>query len=218
MTEPTFTPARNRLPTARIHRRAAVAAIAALSLGLAGTAAGSESWRVSSGDMRARCRLTVGGSFDAATSEISGSLRPEAREASRFSGALRVDLGTLDTGIGLRNAHLRDTYLEVDRGETFRMAVLADIRLGEPFPAGSAAHGTTFSGTILLHGVERPVTGETELSRTEGRVRIKARFSLRLDDFDIPPPRYMGVGVRDEVGIEVELEVTVEGVPEDAGS
>ena len=211
-------PAMNRFPTARIRRRAVIAALALAFLGLAGTAAGSESWRVSSGDLRARCRLTVGGSFDAATTVISGSLRPEAREASGFSGALRVDLGTLDTGIRLRNAHLRDTYLEVDRGETFRVAVLSDIRLGEPFPAGSAAHETTFSGTVLLHGVERPVTGETELSRTDGRVRIEARFSLRLEDFDIPPPRYLGVGVRDEVGIEVQLELAVERASEGAGS
>ena len=31
-----------------------------------------------------------------------------------------VDLRTLDTGIGLRNAHLRDNYLEVSRGPDVR--------------------------------------------------------------------------------------------------
>ena len=49
-----------------------VAAIALASLALAVTATAGESWTIASGEVRVRCRLTVGGSFDAVTSQISG--------------------------------------------------------------------------------------------------------------------------------------------------
>ena len=46
-----------------------------------------------------------------------------------FDGNLTVDLRTLDTGIGLRNDHLRDHYLEVDKGPGFDKAILSEIVL-----------------------------------------------------------------------------------------
>ena len=162
-------------------------------------------WNLTSGNVRVRCRLTVGGSFDAATSAISGRLRQTGSDAS-YAGTLRVDLVPLDTGIELRNNHLRETYLEVGRGERFRHAALTGIELAVPLPPDSARHKTPFSGTLLLHGVERAIAGEAELSRREGRLRVQAEFSLSLKVFDIPPPRYLGVGVRDEVGILVTFD------------
>ena len=46
-----------------------------------------------------------------------------------FDGSLAVDLRTLDTGIGLRNEHLREKYLEVDKGPGFDTATLSEIDL-----------------------------------------------------------------------------------------
>ncbi len=192
-------------------RRVASIALAAtllpatLDLVAARPASAEKIWNLTSGNARVRCRLTVGGSFDAATSAISGTLRQTGPDGS-YAGTLRVDLVPLDTGIELRNNHLRETYLEVGRGERFRHAALTGIELVVPLPPDSARHKTPFSGTLLLHGVERAIAGEAELSRREGRLRVQAEFSLSLKVFDIPPPRYLGVGVRDEVGILVTFD------------
>ena len=78
---------------------------------------------MSSGDVQVRCRLTVGGSFNAVTAAIAGTLQDAAPSAACYEGELRVDLATLDTCIELRNSHLRDDYLEVERGPDFRQAV-----------------------------------------------------------------------------------------------
>ena len=40
-----------------------------------------------------------------------------------------MDLRTLDTGIGLRNRHLRENYLEVDKAPGFETATLSEIHL-----------------------------------------------------------------------------------------
>ena len=168
-------------------------------------------WTVSSGDVRVRCRMTVGGSFDAITSALAGTLRGGSTGRVEADGELRVDLSTLGTGIGLRDDHLRGSYLEVERGPAFRYAVLTGIALHEPLPGGDGRHETAFTGTLALHGVEREVEGEAALRRRDGRLRVEATLSLSLEAFDIPPPRYLGVGVRDEVRITVAFEASPSG-------
>lgn len=195
-------------------RRFATLALASLALAAA-TAAG-ESWTLTSGEVRVRCRLTVGGSFDAVTSGVSGALRLEDAGGPAVPGAVRVRLDSLDTGIGLRNTHLRETYLEVHRGEAFREAVLTAVELAEPFPPGARDHETGFRGSLSLHGVERRIEGDVRLGRRDGRVRVEAEFPLSLAEFAIPPPRYLGVGVRDEVQVTVTLEAAV--VPDPGGA
>lgn len=185
----------------------ALALLPALS-GLAGAqpAAGTASWSVAAGDVRVRCRMTVGGSFDAVTSDVSGTLRPAAPDTGSYRGELRVGLATVDTGIELRNEHLRNGYLELDRGPEFRHAVLSGIALDEPPPDRPGRHETRFSGTLTLHGVRRAVEGDAELRSRNGRLHVEAAFSLSLDEFDIPPPRYLGIGVRDTIEVTVRLE------------
>ena len=178
------------------------------------TSPGVGSWTVSAGDVRVRCRLTVGGSFDAVTSSLSGALRPSANDTA-FSGELRVELGTLDTGIALRNGHLRGDYLEVERGPDFREAVLSGIVLDDPPPGGGGRRETGFSGSLALHGVRRAIEGEAELRRRDGRIQVEAVFRLSLEAFGIPPPRYLGIGVRDDVEITVRFEAAGVGTPPD---
>ena len=194
-------------------RRAAAIALATLALAGAHTAARAESWSVSSGDVEVRCRLTVGGSFNVVTTALSGTLRRTAPGGADYSGALRVDLTTLDSGIELRNSHLRDNYLEVERGPEFREAVLWDIVLADPLPEGAGRHDTAFSGTLSLHGVQRPIEGDVELRRRDGRMRGRATFSLSLEAFDIPPPRYLGIGVRDTVEVAVAFDAAPADLP-----
>lgn len=179
------------------------------------TAPGTASWTVSAGDVRVRCRLTVGGSFDAVTSSLSGALRPSANDGAVFSGELRVELATLDTGISLRNGHLRGDYLEVERGPDFREAVLSGIVLDDPPPGGGGRRETRFSGSLALHGVRRAIEGEAELRRRDGRLQVEAVFRLSLEAFGIPPPRYLGIGVRDDVEITVRFEAAGVGTPPD---
>ena len=126
-----------------------------------------------------------------------------------------MDLATLDTGIELRNRHLRDEYLEVERGPDFRRAVLSGIVLGDPPPTGGGRRDTRFSGSLVLHGVQRAIEGEAELLRREGRIQVEAVFRLSLEAFGIPPPRYLGIGVRDAVEVTVRFDAAGVETPPD---
>ena len=165
-------------------------------------------WAVEDGEVRIRCPLTVGGSFDATTSAISGRLVQTTSGAASYAAELVIDLTSLDTGINLRDRHLRDTYLEVERGDDFATARLSGLQLERALPAGAARHETRFSAELLLHGVRRPVAGEAELRLSNAGVEVRASFSVLLPEFNIDSPRYLGIGVRDEVRITVTFVAT----------
>ncbi len=162
--------------------------------------------------------MTVGGSFDAITSALAGTLRGASSATGEVDGELRVDLATLGTGIELRDDHLRDRYLEIERGPAFRHAVLTGITLRDSLPDRDGRHETAFTGTLTLHGAEREIEGEAALQRRDGRLRVEATLSLSLEAFDIPPPRYLGVGVRDEVRITVAFDASPSGTAGANGS
>jgi hypothetical protein len=161
-------------------------------------------WSIASGEVTVVCPLTVGGSFEATSSALAGRLTPDSTQPGRLQGELTVDLATLDTGIGLRNSHMRDNYLEVGRGEGFSRAVLKNIVVGGDVATLSGR--TSFTATLLVHGVERPVRGDARLSRDAGGVRVEASFPVVLAEHAIAKPRYLGVGVRDQVQVRVRFE------------
>ena len=160
------------------------------------------SWRIMSGEVVVVCPMTVGGSFAATTTMIEGVLAADA--SGRLSGAVEVDLTTLDTGIELRDTHLRDTYLEVDRSQNFARAALSDIALDGADPRRFEGE-TAFRATLRLHGVERSVSGVAELARTPDGIRVVAHFPVGLTDHAIQAPRYLGVGVSDQLQAEVRF-------------
>jgi polyisoprenoid-binding protein YceI len=177
----------------------------AIAIGVAGMApparAQAPAWHIESGDVVVRCPLTIGGSFEAKTQAIAGRLTPSAADASALEGTVSVELSTLDTGIGLRNTHLRERYLEVERGEGFARAVVSNIRLDRPAPTLTGRTG--FRASLTVHGVTRPVLGTADITRQGGGVHVEAAFSVTLPEHDIPEPRYLGVGVKDVVQIRV---------------
>jgi polyisoprenoid-binding protein YceI len=163
----------------------------------------ADAWHVVHGDVRVVCPLTVGGSFEAKTGSIQGTVIPGAPGIA-LGGELSVDLNTLDTGIGLRNDHLRNRYLEVGRGPGFAQAVLSDIRLGDGDPQRLQGK-TPFTGTFLLHGTKKPIAGQATV-RQDGRVaRVEASFPVTVADFGIEKPQYLGVGVKEQVTVVVSL-------------
>ncbi|MEO8077898.1 MAG: YceI family protein [Acidobacteriota bacterium] len=177
-------------------------------LGLAGaTVVAANTWRVEQGDVHVICPMTVGGSFDAKTTALSGSVTANASGSPSLDGSLAVDLRTLDTGISLRNEHLRENYLEVDKGPGFDTATLSEIDLKGFSPDAPEGRGS-FAGLLALHGVTKTVTGAVDVRRVGGGLHVTASFPVNLPDYSIRKPRYLGVGVKDIVQVEVAFSVT----------
>ena len=178
---------------------ALVFTLVVLASGAATRAHATDTYRITGGDVAVVCPLTVGGSFEAKTKNLSGDLAPASGQPGAVGGTLKVDLQTLETGIGVRDHHLKSNYLEVEKGPDFSVAAIDDLRIEK------LEGKTVFSGNLTLHGQHRPITGTADLQQKDGRIRVQAQFSLKVSDFEIPKPTYLGVGVRDEIQIKVNL-------------
>jgi polyisoprenoid-binding protein YceI len=179
-----------------------VALVCLAAGGLSARAAQSPVFQVAQGDVRVTVPLRPGGGFEAKTASLAGTLTLAGAKPVQLAGELQVDLATIDTGIDLRNRHLRENYLEVAKGPAYQKATLTEIRLAEA--DGEEFEGrSSFTGTLRLHNVRKPVAGSAEIRRDGTGVRVVATFPLLLTDFGIEPPQYMGVGVGNKLAVRV---------------
>jgi polyisoprenoid-binding protein YceI len=124
-----------------------------------------------------------------------GTVTGEATEAGgKVSGTFKVKLADYTTGMGLRDSHMKDKYLEVAK---YPEAVL----VLDPVIAGPSF---VWGGKLTLKGVTKPVTGKA--SYTGGK--LKAFFTVNIKDFpSIGVPSHLGVTVANTVDVEVMADV-----------
>jgi len=182
-----------------------------LAAGASTPAAEGPAWHVDHPDVHITVPLKPGGAFAATSTALTGTLRlADTAAASRplkLAGEIALDLGTIDTGIALRNRHLRENYLEIAKGAGFDKAVLSNIQIadadGEAFDGSSA-----FTANLLLHGMSREISGKAEVRREGDSRRVRAEFPLTMPDFGITPPEYLGVGVGSRLMVKVQFMAT----------
>jgi polyisoprenoid-binding protein YceI len=116
-----------------------------------------------------------------------------------------VPLGNMTTGIGLRDTHMREKYLETDKYPTAELSVPKGAL---QFPAdGSRTEGDA-AGTLLLHGTSKPVSFHYQATRRGGATDVSAEAHINMNDFDIHPPNYLGVTVKPPVDITVTFRLS----------
>jgi polyisoprenoid-binding protein YceI len=184
----------------RVMKNSAIGVFAiALMIAAAAPAGAADAYKVASGEVTVMCPLTVGGSFEAKTKNLSGDVTPASDEQGAVRGALKVELQTLETGIGIRDRHMKNNYLEVEKGPGFATATIEDIRVEK------LEGKTVFTAMLSLHGQKKKVSGAAELQQKDGKIRVQAQFPVKVSEFEIPAPTYLGVGVKDEIQIKVSL-------------
>lgn len=126
-------------------------------------------------------------------------------EQGTLTGKLKVSLSNLNTGISMRDTHMKEKYLETSKYPD------AELSLNKvPFPELKTGQheSVPFKGVLALHGVSRPVDGNAEIEARNDGYHVKSQFKLNLSDFKIEIPSYMGIKVADTVEVEVPIDVT----------
>ena len=116
-----------------------------------------------------------------------------------------VPLANVDTGIALRNKHMRDKYLEVAK---FPRAELTVDRGSLKFPADGAEASGTATGQMTIHGQTKPVTVTYSARLAGGTFAVSGGTKINIKDFGIDVPSYLGVTVKPDVEIVVRFAVT----------
>jgi len=127
-----------------------------LSLALTAAAA-AQSWTVSEGSEVVFTSKAPMESFDGKTKQVSGHITcPSADLSGPLDLRIEVDLASLDTGIGMRNTHMRERHLETDEYPLAVFTGTSIIATSAPALAVGQTVSLTVRGTFDLHGVSRP--------------------------------------------------------------
>ena len=137
-----------------------------------------------------KAKLSPAGSFEAVTSDITGTAIIDGQKVSAKD--IKIPLDTLKTSIDLRDRHMREKYLETEK---FPHAELIEA-------SGENGKG---SAKIRIRGFEKDVAGTYELLNSNKD--LKAKFKIKFSDFNITGISYLGVGVKDEAEISVVIPV-----------
>lgn len=113
-----------------------------------------------------------------------------------------VDLNTLDTGIDLRNNHMRDSYLETD---TYRFAEFTGELVTDFDPDSEDQQQVTVSGTFKIHGVEQDIDVNGTLKPVDPGLQLEAGWTVLLEDYDIDKPRVVFYELASEQKISISI-------------
>jgi polyisoprenoid-binding protein YceI len=132
--------------------------------------------------------------------------KTKAVEVKDEGGKLSVIVGLkdLDTGIELRNKHMRDKYLEVEKFPDARLDVAADAL---KVPGDGESVESTAKGTFSLHGKTKDVSFKYKAQCKAGACDIDGTADINFNDFGVNVPSYMGITVKPDITVRAQFQV-----------
>ena len=144
-------------------------------------------------DLKIFVTLSPAGDFIAKTSAVKG-VAIEKADGSFVAENVEVDLNSLQTGISLRDDHMKEKYLDT---KTYPKATLKKA-------IGKGGKGV---GLLNIKGKDINIKGDY---KKDGKYII-AEFVITLAEVGITDVNYKGVGVEEEIKIEIAMPVVAEG-------
>jgi polyisoprenoid-binding protein YceI len=109
-----------------------------------------------------------------------------------------VGLKDLETGISLRDNHMREKYLEVDKFPEATLVVPADqVKWPED---GKSTDGSA-KGTFTVHGVSKEVTFKYKITAAGDTYTVEGEAPVNFKDHGVNVPSYMGITVKPDITI-----------------
>ena len=149
------------------------------------------------------------------TTKVSGTVVADPADVAASSVDVSIDLASLDTGINMRNEHLRDRFLQAEK---FPAATFKSVSVSGPkTAAANAPVELNVTGDLTIHGVTKRVTlpvrvvliPESELTKSSRGpgdwLHVTSDFPIKLGDFDIPVPQNLVMKLSDKIGIHLDL-------------
>lgn len=147
--------------------------------------------------------------FEGVTESIDGyvlwegdSLKVDA-DYSNSEFYFEVDLESLDTGIGLRNRHMRENYLETDE---YRYASykgkLTNVAMN---PDSLYAYSIISEGIFSVHGVDKNIKVMSKVYMADSGYKVTSEFEIKLSDYDIEIPSLMFMKIDETIQIFLDF-------------
>lgn len=161
---------------------------------LSGTLSAQE-FKTKSGDVQFLSKAALN-EFTGNSSNLNGLVDLDKNMLDFF-----IDLNTLKTGIGLRDRHMRENYLETKKHPfaEFTGKIIEDINL-----AVGETKRVNAKGKFKIHGVEREITVPGTLKRTDANtLNLDSEFTIILSDYKIDTPSVMFYELAEEQKVTI---------------
>jgi polyisoprenoid-binding protein YceI len=109
-----------------------------------------------------------------------------------------VGLKDLDTGIDLRNKHMRDKYLEVEKYPEATLAVPLD---SVKWPEDGKSTSGEAKGTFSVHGKSKEISFKYKVANAGGTFTVEGDAPVNFKEHDVNVPSYMGITVKPDITI-----------------
>lgn len=124
------------------------------------------------------------------------------------SGNFNFPLGVLDSGVSLRDKHMKDEFLETSKFPEAKLT-FKDLKLsGHPESKGYSQKALPFKGQFTVHGVTQPVNGTIDLDGGGELFKGQAEFKIKMSQYKFREPKWLGMSVDDEVQVKAQIDVS----------
>lgn len=140
--------------------------------------------------------------FEGITDIIDGYIYWEGEDMINKSQLyFEVDLNTIDTGIGLRNRHMRENYLETDkyRYASYKGEIISVKKVSE------SSFDVEVKGTMGIHGVKKVIPIKGKITKSDNGLRIQSQFNVNLLDHKIEIPKFMFLKISEIMDMRLDF-------------
>ncbi len=151
--------------------------------------------------------------FEGKTNRMEGTITVDpAAIGDTATVRFEVELASLDTGIKMRNTHMRENHLQTAK---YPKAVFEGAGIpGRPVTALASDRPTTLDveGTFTLHGVSRRIRIAVEVTHRPApppeRLEFKTEFPVALADYGIERPQFLFLKLSDVQTVRISAVAT----------
>jgi len=137
--------------------------------------------------------------FDGVTKKIDGFLLTKTDGYEDADLYFEVDLNDLDTGIGLRDRHMRDNYLMTEDHPYAKF----DGKIVSAKKNSNGSYSVTVEGDMEVKGKKHKQKINGTISGLGSKIDIKTDFIVNLTDHNIEVPSLMGAKISEDIELEV---------------
>lgn len=140
--------------------------------------------------------------FEGNTNKIDGYIVLENDNALYNSEVyFEVDLNSVDTGIGLRNRHMREEYLHTDK---YPMTTFKG-RMNEVNKVNDSEYNVKVTGDMYIHGITKKIMVTGKIYLNQGGMRVKTEFIVKLGDYKIEVPKMMFMKISEDIKLVLDF-------------
>ena len=147
------------------------------------------------------------------SSKVSGSLTVDPADITKTTGSFKVPVVSLRTDNDLRDEHLQgDGWLDAKKTPNIHFEI-TEVILGKkdsPALKSGKDRKVQVKGKFSAHGVSKPVLAKGTVNWSGKQLRIKADFTVVLEDHNVSVPSIVRLKVANDIAVSVDLRAVAE--------